>query len=164
MTDPKKTSREEDFRDYEQRDIRDGWPYADSDGDRTRQRNAPYGSPDASFDEMDNNGVEVSREPVIENVHGAPLPFTDAVEGTIEDDDLANRLIGRLEDIPQFDTKSLDIAVRHGVVYLDGTVDSDAERARLIGVVRAMAGVRDVRVEGLSSRGVDSHIPNDADE
>ncbi len=41
MSDPKQGSREDDFRDYEQRDNRDGWPYPDNDADRRAGQNAP---------------------------------------------------------------------------------------------------------------------------
>jgi hypothetical protein len=44
---PKETTREEDYRDYEERDLRDGWPYADADGGR-RKSNEAYGAAPAS--------------------------------------------------------------------------------------------------------------------
>ena len=44
MADRKQVSREEDFRDYEERDARDGWPYPDDDDARRAAQNAPYGT------------------------------------------------------------------------------------------------------------------------
>jgi hypothetical protein len=80
MADRKQVSREDDFRDLEQRDIRDGWPYADKDADPREARNAPYGAPDANFDQLDNDGVEVSLDPVAPDVSDAALPFSDGTE------------------------------------------------------------------------------------
>lgn len=164
MSDPKQTSREEDFRDYEQRDIRDGWPYADRDEDPAAKRNAPYGTTAANFDEIDNEGMDISRDPDVQEVHGAPLPFSDGTEDTIADDDLENRIAERLEEDGRVDPASLEITVRRGVAAIAGSVDSEADRVRVIDLVRAMAGVRDVRADDLISRGVDSHMPGDVDE
>jgi len=164
MSDPKQTSREEDFRDYEQRDIRDGWPYADRDEDPRARRNAPYGTTAANLDEIENEGMDISRDPDAQEVHGAPLPFAEGTGDAIADDDLENRITERLEEDGRIDMASLEIAVRHGVAHIEGSVDSDADRGHLIALVRAMAGVRDVLSDGLTSRGVDSHMPRDVDE
>ena len=163
MTDPKKASREDDYRDYEQRDIRDGWPYSDSDGDQGAKKNAPYGTPDANFDQLGDKGVEVSSDPADRAVDGAPLPFSDEEGGNIADDDLEERLTQALENAG-VDLDSLEITVRRSVAHVDGAVDSEEDRQRLIASIRAVGGVRDVRAGGLQSRGVDSHIPRDVDE
>lgn len=164
MIDPPKTSREEDYRDYEERDLRDGWPYADTDGLRTPQRNPPYGAPKANFDEQKDSGVEVSDGTIAEDIHGKPQPFADTTGEIIEDDALEERITGRLEDDGRIDPTALEITVRDGVVKIEGGVDSEADRAHLIGLVLAVPGVRDVHARDLIARGVDSHIPPDSDE
>ncbi|UDF30722.1 UNVERIFIED_ORG: BON domain-containing protein [Roseateles sp. XES5] len=163
MTERKNASREEDFRDYEQRDIRDGWPYAGDDGARLAGQNRPYGAPGAGLDRMDNEGIEIAADPADCDVDGAPLPFADENE-TIADDDLEARIVQWLEDDVRVDLALLDLTVRDGVVQLDGAVDSEDDRRHLIGLLRRVKGVGDVRAEGLQARGVDSHIPRDADE
>jgi hypothetical protein len=164
MTERKDASREDDFRDYEQRDIRDGWPYSDKDGDRNALPNAPYGTSDANLDQLDDKGVEVADDPAERDVDGAPLPFSDDAEDVLSDDDLEERITQLLEDDERVDLASLDITIRNGVAHLDGAVDSEEDRRHLVSVVRRLKGVRDVRAADLRTRGVDSHIPRDADE
>lgn len=164
MTEQKRTSREEDFRDYEERDIRDGWPYPDDDGARRAGENRPYGASDASLDQTDNGGIEIAADPIARDVDGAPLPFADDNEETIADDDLEARIVQLLEDDARIDLAMLDLTVRDGIVDIDGAVDSDEDRRHLVGLLRRVKGVRDVRAEGLLARGVDSHIPRDVDE
>jgi hypothetical protein len=163
MTDRKQVSREDDFRDFEQRDIRDGWPYADRDGDPAAARNAPYGKPEANLDQLENEGVEITTDPVAKDVDGAPLPFSDE-EDTIADDDLEERITQALEEDARVDLDSLEISVRDGVAHLEGSVDSEADRRHLIGLVRRQKGVRGVHAEALLAQGVDSHLPTDADD
>jgi hypothetical protein len=164
MTDRKQVSREDDFRDYEQRDIRDGWPYADRDGDPRAGRNAPYGKPEANLDHLENEGVEITTDPAVQDVDGVPLPFSDGTDDTIADDGLEDRITQALEEDARVDLASLEIAVRDGIAHLEGAVDSEADRRHLIGLVRRQKGVRDVRAEALLARGVDSHLPRDVDE
>lgn len=164
MGDRKQASREDDFRDYEQRDIRDGWPYADSDGDRAAGRNAPYGTTDANLEQLDNKGIEVAGDPELRDVNGAPLPFSDDEPDTIADDDIEERIVQHLEEDSRFDLDSLEITVRDGIADLDGAVDSEEDRRQLIGLVRRVKGVRRVQAERLMMRGVDSHMPRDVEE
>jgi len=164
MNDRKQGSREEDFRDYEERDTRDGWPYSDSDGDRKAGENASYGAPGANFDVRDNKGVEVTADPELRDVDGAPLPFSDGSEDVIEDDDLEERITQALENDPRVDLALLEITIRDGVVELDGSVDGEEDRRHLIALLRGVKGLRGLKAEGLLARGVDSHLPRDADE
>ena len=164
MADPKQVTREDDFRDYEQRDIRDGWPYSDEDRDPQAGRNAPYGEPEANLDQLENEGVEITADPAVQNVEGAPLPFSDEADDVIADDDLEDRITQALEGDERVDLASLEIAVRGGIAHLEGSVDSEEDRRHLVALVRRLKGVRGVRAEGLVARGVDSLIPPDADE
>jgi hypothetical protein len=164
MKEPKITTREDEFRDYEERDIRDGWPYSDRDGDGHPRRNAAYGAPEANLDQLEDKGIEVTDDVVLQNAEGVPLPFSDLTEDVVADDDLEDRITRALEDDERIDLTSLQITVRDGVALLEGTVDSADDRKHLIALMRAMRGVRDVNTNGLIARGVDSNIPGDADE
>lgn len=164
MNDRKQTSREEDFRDYEQRDLRDGWPYADGDDARRAGENAPYGSGGAELDRVDNEGIEIAAEPGERDVEGEPLPSHTQTHDAIADDDLEARILEALEEDDQVDLEMLTLTIRGGIAELDGAVDSEDDRRHLIAVLRRVKGVRDVRAGGLLARGVDSHIPGDATE
>lgn len=160
MADRKQVSREEDFRDYEERDTRDGWPYPDDDARRIAQ-NAPYGAPGASLDQVDNEGVAITHDPAARDVDGAPLPFADETGDIVADDDLEARIMETLEDDDRVDLATLELTIRDGVAVLDGAVDSEEDRRHLIGFLRRVKGVRAVEAEGLLARGADSHVPRD---
>jgi len=164
MNERKQGSREDDFRDYEERDTREGWPYADRDGDRAAKANAPYGAAGANLDELDNKGVEVASDPAERDVDGAPLPFTDGEEDAIAADDLEARIVEALEADGRVDLDSLQLTIRDGIAELDGAVDSEDDRRHLVALVGRMKGLRGVRADTLLTRGVDSHIPRDTDE
>jgi hypothetical protein len=159
MADRKHVSREEDFRDYEERDIRDGWPYPDDDDARQVAQNAPYASPGAKLDQLNNEGVAITRDPAARDVDGAPLPFADETGDIIADDVLEARIMETLEDDDGVDLAALDLTIRDGVAVLDGAVDSEEDRRHLIGFLRRVKGVRDVDADGLRARGVDIHLP-----
>ena len=161
MADRKTVSREEDFRDYEERDTRDGWPYPDDDDARRAAQNLPYGSPGADLDQLENEGIAITRDPAVREVDGAPLPFVDETGDIIAADDLEARIMEALEDDARVDLATLELAIRDGVAVLDGAVDSEEDRRHLIGFLRRVKGVRDVEADGLLARGVDSHLPRD---
>lgn len=161
MTERKPTSRKEDFRSYEERDTREGWPYAD--GPRPAGRNAPYGTR-GDPEQADNEGMEIAPDPAMRDVDGAPLPFEDGAGDVIADDDLEARIVEALEEDDRVDLAMLDLTIRDGIAELEGAVGSEEERRHLIGFLRRVKGVRDVRADGLLTRGVDSHIPRDVTE
>jgi hypothetical protein len=161
MADRKQVSREEDFRDYEERDIREGWPYPDDDDARRAAQNAPYGTRGADLDHLDNEGITITRDPAARDVDGAPLPFADETDDIIADDDLEARIMEALEEDGRVDPTTLELTIRDGVAVLDGAVDSEEDRRHLIGFLRRVKGVSDVQADGLLARGVDSHIPRD---
>lgn len=161
MADRKQASREENFRGYEERDIRDGWPYPDDDGAGRATHNAPYGRHGASLDQLDDEGVAITHDPAVRDVDGAPMPFADGVHDIIADDDLEARIMAALEEDDRVDLATLDLSIRDGVAVMNGAVDSEEDRHHLIGFLRRVKGVRDVRTDGLLARGVDSHLPRD---
>lgn len=115
MADRKRISLEEDFRNYEERDTRDGWPYPDDDDARCAAQNVPYGTPGADLDQLDNEGVASTRDPIARNVDGAPLLFADETADIIADDDLEGRIMETLEDNDRVDLATLDLTIRDGV-------------------------------------------------
>jgi hypothetical protein len=161
MADRKTVSRKEDFRDYEERDTRDGWPYPDDDDARRAAQNLPYASPGADLDQLENEGVAITRVPAARDVNGAPLSFADETGDFIGDDDLEARIMEAFEDDDRVDLATLELTIRDGVAVLDGAVDSEEDRRHLIGFLRRVKGVRDVEADGLLARGVDSHLPRD---
>lgn len=154
---PPEKDREEDFRDYDQRNIGDGWPYAD--GEPVRKRNAAYG--DAS-DELDPTNVEIAADTFIQS-EGGPSLFPEEEEGTISDDAIEEEIAGKLSDSGRWDDNQIEITVRNGIATIEGEVETEHDRQLINQVVLRTAGIRDTQ-NNLVLIGVDSHIPSDADE
>lgn len=154
-------SREEDFRDYDDRNIDDGWPYEDTAGAGGRDvGNAPYGEPAANFDRERNQGYHVDQADASglqERLANSMLPGTEGLEN---DDDLEERITDAVENLDIVAMEMIDVHAHGGKVTIEGVVD-DAVTARKIGrQVQAVAGVRSV-VNNLRLAGVDSRIPDD---
>lgn len=150
--------REEDFRDYEARDIDEGWPYADGAPIR-KKRNAAYGD---QSDELDPDNVEVARDTAIQS-QGGPSPFPEEEGGTIDDDAIEEEIATKLSDSGRWDDNQIELSVADGVVTIEGEVETEHERRLINQVVLRTAGVKRA-VNRLELIGVDSHIPTDADE
>jgi hypothetical protein len=161
MAAPNKTThekdREEDYRDFEERDLDKGWPYAD--GEPVRKRNAAYG--DAS-DELDPTNMEVAGDTFIES-DGGPSPFPEAEHDTIEDDDIEEKIASQLSDTGRWSDNQFEITVHNGVAEINGEVDTAHERQLIDQLILRTAGIRSTR-NNLILIGADSHIPSDADE
>lgn len=165
MNDDKRNfSREEDYRDFEQRDIQEGWPYADAPGAGARPvANGAYGEAGAAdFDRERNEGYRISRagrDGLQQNTADPVLPETDrrdiadALEASVHD---------ILEELDGIDLAAVDVHVDKRVVTLRGAVDTAEERRRIERAVLATPGVANVR-NYIRTRGVDTHIAPDAD-
>ena len=154
-------SREEDFRDYDDRNIDEGWPYDDAAGAGKRPvDNAPYGQPSANFDRERNRGYRVDEadfDGLEERQADSIFPGTEGLE---ESDDLEERVSDAIDNLGVIDMDSIDVHVEKGVVSLEGVVD-EAETSRRIGRhIQGIAGVRRV-VNNLRLAGIDSHIPDE---
>jgi hypothetical protein len=149
--------REEDFRDYNERDLGEGWPYAD--GAPVRKRNADYGE---TSDELDPQNMQVSGNTVIES-DGGPTLFPEEEGGNIDDDSIEEEIATKLSDSGRWDDNQIEITVRNGIATIEGEVETEHERQVIGQVVLRTAGVKDA-VNNLVLIGVDSHIPSDADE
>lgn len=161
MAAPNKTTlnkdREEDFRDYEQRDIGEGWPYAD--GEPAKKRNAAYGE---TSDELDPTNAEIADDTFIAS-KGGPTPFPDEEEGNITDDGIEEEIANKLSDSGRWDDNQIEVTVHKGIATIEGEVETEHDRQLINQVVLRTAGVRDSQ-NNLAVIGADSHIPPDVDE
>jgi hypothetical protein len=155
-------SREEDFRDYEARDIDEGWPYDDAAGSGARPvDNMAYGQPAANFDEERNRGYQVDeagfdglQERLADNIR----PGTKGLE---EADDLEERVTEAIDALDIAEMEAIDVHVSQGKVTIEGAVDDHSTSRRIAAAVEKVPGVRLV-VNNLRLAGVDARIP-DAD-
>jgi hypothetical protein len=152
-------SREEDFRDYDDRNIDEGWPYDDAAGVRPVD-NAAYGDPKANFDSDRNRGYQVdsvesdgSEERLVDTIR----PATEGIE---EADDLEERVTDAVDELDMIDMASIDVHVEDGTVTIEGAVDDAATSRKIARRIQRVAGVREV-VNNLRLEGVDSNIPDD---
>lgn len=156
-------SREDDYRDYDQRNIGDGWPYADGPGaTATPVENRGYGETAANFDRDRNEGFRV--DPVNAEGFEPALAISDepSTEGREEDDQLESDISVALEDFDDTVLTGLDIHVDGNVVTLRGAVDTPEERRGIELKVLGVDGVGQVK-NFITTLGVDSHIPSDND-
>ena len=157
---PPETAREEDYRDYDKRNIGEGWPYSDEDG-LPADRNAPYGGTGSNFDESGRVGVEIARRPEIES-HGGPSLSPTGEEVVIEDDVLEERITEILSEKANFDIELITVTVHDGVATLTGEVETAHDRTLAKTLTLAVPGIRGC-VNELVLIGLDSHIPSDSD-
>ena len=148
------------FRDYDDRNIDEGWPYDDASGAGARPvDNAAYGDPKANFDSDRNRGYHVDEagfDGLEERVVDSTYPGTQGLE---ESDDLEERVSNAIEDLGLISMEAIDVHAENGVVTLEGVVD-DAATSRKIGRhVQTIAGVRQI-VNNIRLAGVDSRIPD----
>ncbi len=156
----RETSREEDYRDYDKRNIGDGWPYADEDG-VPAPSNAPYGAGSSNLDEAERVGIEVTERPAIDSA-GGPVVLPWREEDIIEDDVLEERITDVLSAREEFDADLITVTVHQGVATLSGEVETAAARALAAMLTKSVGGVRRC-VNDLVLIGVDGLIPPDAD-
>jgi len=156
-------SREDDCRDYEQRDIDDGWPYADGAGATAEPvENRGYGETDANFDRDRNTGFGVSNVEA-DGSHRAPsTPALPSDDYAGDDDQLEPEIDEALADLDETTLAGIDIQIDGHLVTLRGAVDTAAERRTIELKVLAIDGVNAVH-NHITTLGIDSHIPSDAD-
>lgn len=156
----KELSSEEDYRDFEERDLSEGWPYPDKENSGTESQNREYGDKSGSGEDG-NSGFRVDGV----DADGNETRLRDSLQpGSInrdESDELEARVTEILESIPEVDIDSIDVHVDGHTVTLEGTVET-IEIARKVELsALAIDGVRQVHNK-IGTTGVDSHIP-DAD-
>lgn len=150
-------SREEDYRDFDERNLDEGWPYADGSGaGAQRPDNRAYGETSANFDRERNEGFRVdgSDESGSENPLKEPQPHMIDRD---EADDLEARVHDNLENIPDVDVSGVDIHAEGHVVTLEGTVETIGEARKIELGALSVDGVHHVR-NRMQTTGVDSRI------
>lgn len=156
-------SRESDYRDYDQRNVADGWPYADGAGATDKPvANRGYGETDANFDRERNGGFRVEAvdaDGFSPDPQTPVLPVTDHRE--VEDQREAE-IFEALGDFEDSLLATLDIHVKGHKAILRGAVDTPEERRMIELKVLGVSGIAEVE-NHITTLGVDSHIPSDAD-
>ena len=155
----RETSREEDYRDYEERDLDGGWPYPDDDTSK-KKRNEAYGAAPAGLEGDANPGAEIAGSPEILSAGGPALARGIAREA-IDDDALEEQIFDQLSNREDIDESQITVTARDGIVELTGSVDGPDATFIAEQIAGAVPGVRFVR-NRLVSMGIDSHIPDDA--
>ena len=156
-------SREDDYRDYDQRNIGDGWPYADGPGaTATPVENRGYGETGANFDRDRNEGFRVDAVNADGFEPEVATPVLPTTDGREDDDQLESDIATALEDLEDSILAGLDIHVDGHVVTLRGSVDTAEERRMIELKVLGVKGVSNVK-NFITTLGVDSHIPDDGD-
>ena len=152
-------SREEDYRDLEERNLDDGWPYADGSGAGSPE-NRPYGETAANFDSDPNRGFRIDGT----DEDGNENRLKDSLRADTLDrdnsDDLEERVNDNLESIPGVDIDSIEVHADGHVVTLEGSVETIGIARKVELGALSVDGVHHVRNK-LQLTGVDAHIPNE---
>jgi hypothetical protein len=157
----KELTREEDYRDYEERDLKDGWPYDDDAGSSSQASdNRPYGETNANFDEGSNKSFTVARTDPDGNQEKQVNPRVSTTRGLEESDDIEERVMDALSEVEDVSAEMIDIRSEGSIIILEGEVDDAATGRRLERVARGISGVTGVR-NHLTVIGVDANIPDD---
>lgn len=155
-------SREEDFRDYDERNIDQGWPYEDASGAGARPvDNTAYGQPAANFDQDRNGGYRVDQA----DSSGLEERLADGLRpetmGREEADDLEERITDAIDSLDIVDMDAIDVhADTKGKVTVEGVVDDAVTSNGIAAKIRTVSGVRLV-VNNLRTAGVDTRIPDE---
>jgi len=158
----KNLSREEDYRDYQDRDKRDGWPYPDEGGlGSANTENRGYGANPPNFDEEADTYliVDAANATGLEenSAHTAGPLSTDRIGS----DELDAAITEWLDQDDEIDADSIDVHANNGIVTLDGSVETRSMFRDIKVFVLSVPGVVEVR-NNLRTIGVESHIPPDA--
>lgn len=148
--------REEDYRDYESRDVDAGWPYADTP--REPSENPDYGDERADTDE--NTGFRIAGIDDAGNEAGLRDNVLPATDGRDVSDDLEERVNDRLSVLEDIALDAIDIHADGHIVTLSGSVDDMTQMRRVELAVAGVRGVTHVRNQ-LRTLGIDSHMPAD---
>ncbi|TIX90655.1 BON domain-containing protein [Rhizobium sp. P44RR-XXIV] len=158
----KPLSREEDYRDYEERDEREGWPYSDEDANSSSNpENTAYGDTAANFDEEPSSGFIIDAADATGSEEDTAHTLGPLSADRIDSDQLEAEITERLAGDNDIDADGIDLRAENGIVTLEGSVDTARVARNVETLVRSVAGVIEVR-NNLRTMGVDSHIPPDA--
>ncbi len=154
-------SREEDYRDFEERDVDDGWPYADGSGAIAESTdNRPYGETSANFDRDRNSGFRIDGTDAEGNENRLKDSLKPDTIDRDESDDLEARVTDNLENIPDVDVDSIEVHADGHTVTLEGSVETIGIARKVELGALSVDGVHHVR-NHLQTTGVDAHIRSD---
>jgi osmotically-inducible protein OsmY len=157
----KELTRQEDYRDNEQRDIEEGWPYDDAAGERSRKvENAPYGTTHANFDSATSKGYTVTGIDERGQQERQAEPLLPGSIGRESADDLEERVMDALMDVEGIGPEMIDVRVEGSHVILEGDVDDMITAHRLTARVLTVSGVGEV-TNNLMIIGIDANMPDD---
>jgi hypothetical protein len=154
-------SREEDFRDLDDRNIDEGWPYADEPGASSGPvDNAAYGEAgaNAATDRnpgflLDDAGADGLEEPQKDSLRPGTMGLEDS-------DDLEERITDAVDALGIIDMDLIDVHVDRANVTIEGEVDDAPTAHKIIRHIQSVKGVGKV-TNHLRLAGVDSHIPDE---
>lgn len=151
--------REEDYRDFEERNITEGWPYSDKPGATSNSpKNRAYGEPAANFDRERNPGFEV--EGMEEATDESQLSSQQESARQSDNDDLEVRVTEFLDTMEGVDTNNIDVRAHGSTIVLEGAVETIDIARKIELAVLSFKGVRHVR-NRLRAVGVDARIPDE---
>lgn len=154
-------SREEDFRDFEDRNVNEGWPYADQPGAASGPiDNDTYGRSDNAIERSRNPGFTISEA----GTSGMPEAASDSLRpgtmGLENADDLEDRITNSLEALDEIDMDLIDVRAAGTTITVEGQVDDAVSARKILIAVKNTAGVGKV-INHLRLAGVDSRIPDE---
>ncbi|MBB3657122.1 osmotically-inducible protein OsmY [Rhizobium sp. BK650] len=154
-------SREEDYRDFEERNLDDGWPYADGSGAKAADsENRAYGETSANFDRDRNSGFRIDGTDEDGNENRLKDSLQPDTIDRDESDELEARVHDNLENIPDVDINSVEVHANGHIVTLEGSVETIGIARKVELSALSVDGVHHVR-NRLEVTGVDAHIPNE---
>jgi hypothetical protein len=153
----KPLSRSEDYRDFEERNIDDGWPYADTtDAGAAAPENRAYGETPANFDSSDNPGFRVDGIDQDGNENRLKDSLRADTIDRDDSDDLEARVTENIENVPEVDIDSIEVHADGHVVTVEGSVETIGIARKVELAASSVDGVHHVR-NRLHTTGVDAH-------
>lgn len=151
---------EDELRDLEERDLRDGWPYSDTPGAASEApENRAYGETAGNFDRDPNQGFRIDGV----DATGEEGPLKDGLRpdtiGREDSDDVENRIAERFE-ASDLMLDNVEISVDGHTATLGGMVDTNGEMRMAVRLALSVPGVRHV-INEIEAVGVDAHQPDD---
>ncbi|MBW9087509.1 BON domain-containing protein [Rhizobium wenxiniae] len=154
-------SREEDFRDFDDRNVDDGWPYADKPGQAAGPvDNAAYGNTNPETETGRNPGFlidEAGFDGLQEPQRDSLRPGTTGLENW---DDLEERVTDAIDALGIIDMDLIDIHVDRNNVTIEGQVDDAATSHAIVRAAQKVSGIGRI-INHLRLAGVDSRIPDE---
>ncbi|MBO9193963.1 BON domain-containing protein [Rhizobium sp. 16-449-1b] len=153
----KPLSRSEDYRDFEERNIDDGWPYADTpDAAPAVPENRAYGETPANFDSSDNPGFRIDGIDRDGNENRLKDSLRADTIDRDDSDDLEARVTENIENVPEVDIDSIEVHADGHVVTVEGSVETIGIARKVELAASSVDGVHQVR-NRLHTTGVDAH-------